>query len=95
MSNIQDHLESFAVKRKLPGVVMPGNSLIEIIGDSRVLIDYHHGLLCYSNEKVIISGNKCEISVCGSGLRISSMTNDQIVICGKINCVDLHKETER
>ena len=88
----QDYIERMVVHSGLDGEVLPGKTLVEIIGTSRALIEYHQGLLCYSNEKVIIKGYTGKISVSGTGLKIAHMSKQQMMIYGNIEAVVLCKE---
>ena len=41
----------------LPGESLPGQVLIEISGDNRVLIEHHRGVMEYGKEKICISNH--------------------------------------
>lgn len=63
--------------------------LVEIGDDRRVLIEHHRGVCSYSEEQVTVRVRYGAVCVKGSRLCIARMTNDQLVICGSIKCVDL------
>ena len=69
--------------RKLP--------LVEIMGQSRVLIENHGGVMGYSRERILVRVGYGCVSVCGCGLELLRMTREQLVIRGKIEGVSLHR----
>ncbi|MBQ8835233.1 MAG: YabP/YqfC family sporulation protein [Oscillospiraceae bacterium] len=84
-------LERIAEGMDLPGESFPGQSILEIAGDNRVLIEHHFGVVQYSREKISVKVKFGEISVCGHGLELARMTKQQLVICGRIDCVTLQR----
>ena len=78
----------------LQGEHLPGQSLVEIAGDSRVLIEAHCGVKECNTERVRVNVRFGQILVCGSRLELSCMTREHLVICGKINSVMLQRRCE-
>ena len=78
----------------LPGECLPGQVLVEIAGDSRVLIEQHRGVREYSPERIVVKVRYGLVQVCGSGLELRCMTREQLVISGRIDSVTL-KRRER
>lgn len=72
--------------------LLPNQSLIEIYGDSRVLIECHRGLLRYSNTEVVVSLKRGFSVISGANLTVAMMNKSRIVICGSIGNVELKKE---
>lgn len=68
----------------LYGEPLPGTSLIEIIDDCRVLLEHHLGVAEYSPTKIRVKVRYGHIVVCGSEMYLRKMTQNQLVICGKI-----------
>ena len=81
-SNFWDQLD-------LPGESLPGQVLVEITGENRVLIERHGGVREYSRERIGIKVKYGLVQVCGSCLELRYMTKEQLVISGKIDCVQL------
>lgn len=79
----------------LPGEAVPGQPLVEIAGDCRVLIEHHHGVREYSRERIGVNVKYGVVQVCGSGLELRCMTREQLVISGKIDCVMLKRREGR
>ena len=75
----------------LADTTMPSVPLLEIAGDGRVLIEHHQGVTQYSTESVCFKVKFGTVCVIGHELVISKMTADQLVICGRILSVTLHR----
>jgi len=73
----------------LTGAVIPGQSIVEISGDRRVLIENHYGVSQYSQEKIGVKVKFGYVCVCGCGLELVRMTKEQLVIAGRIDSVNL------
>ncbi|MBQ7129913.1 MAG: sporulation protein [Oscillospiraceae bacterium] len=73
----------------LPGEAIPGQPLVEIAGDSRVLIEQHRGVREYSRERIGVNVKFGVVQVCGSCLELRRMTREQLVIRGKIDGISL------
>lgn len=70
---------------------VPGLPLVEISGQRRVLIENHGGVSSYGREQICVRVNYGEISVRGFGLELARMSREQLVITGRIDCVNLHR----
>lgn len=73
----------------LPGEVLPGQLLIEITEDRRVLIENHCGVTVYGCNEIQVKVKLGCVSVCGNHLELARMTKQQLVITGQINQVTL------
>lgn len=58
--------------------------LIEILDDYRVLIENHLGIVEYSDGRITIKRHNGSISVIGTGLQVSEISKEKVVIVGKI-----------
>ena len=76
---------------ELESELFPALPVIEIAGDRRILIERHRGILEYSGERIKVKVQYGAICICGSGLVVVRMSREQLVICGEINCVQLHR----
>ncbi len=70
---------------------IPKQPLVEIIGERRVLIENHCGIIGYAMSEVCVKVRFGHIQICGNGLELNCMTKDQLVIAGTIECVRLCK----
>ena len=68
-----------------------GESLVEIVGDARVLIEHHRGIRQYQRNQICVNVAFGSVSIAGCGLEIARMSREQLVICGKIDSVTLHR----
>lgn len=68
---------------------LPGQSIIEISGGCRVLIEGHGGVKAYSREKIVINTKNGMVCLCGCGMEIIRMTRERMVIQGRIDSINL------
>lgn len=84
-------IQRMTERMDLAGEPIPGQSLVEIAGECRVLIENHLGVTEYSRERIGVKVKFGKLTVCGSCLDLSRMTREQLVITGRIDCVTLHR----
>lgn len=84
-------LEQLTQSADISGECLPGQSLLELLGDNRVLIERHRGVQEYSRERIGIKMRFGQVVVCGCGLEMIHMTREQLVIRGRIDCITLHR----
>ncbi len=68
---------------------LPGQPIVELAGDRRVLVENHFGVMEYSGERITVKVKYGCVSVCGCGLQLMHMTREQLVICGRIDGISL------
>ena len=83
--------QDFWEQMDLPGESFPGQVLVEITGDNRVLIENHRGVREYSREQIGVNVKYGFVQICGSCLELRCMTKDQLVISGRIDGVMLKR----
>ena len=83
--------ERLAGVADLQDAPIPGLPLIELAGDARVLIENHQGVTEYGKERVCVKVKFGQVCICGLNLRLAKMTKNQLVICGKIQGVELYR----
>ena len=69
--------------------------LIEISGDSRVLIENHEGIISYNCSEVCVRIGCGSVVVCGAGMYLAQIRKDSLAIVGKISGVALHTGGQR
>lgn len=84
-------LEQLALDTDLGTDAVPGQPIVEISGERRVLIENHFGVKAYSRESIVVNVKYGRVCVCGYGLELKRMTKEQLVIQGKINGVTLQR----
>lgn len=70
---------------------LPGQPIVEIAGDRRVLIEKHYGVKAYGRDKIIVKVKYGSVCICGCGLELLRMTREQLIIRGKIDSVILQR----
>lgn len=73
----------------LTGEPIPGQTIVELGGDRRVLIENHFGITQYSTDRICVKVKYGQVAVCGYGLELTRMTKEQLVISGRIDGVTL------
>lgn len=89
MDRRKNSLTKWTVGSQLPMLALPGRSLIEIVGCSRVLIENHRGVIAYTRELVRVRTSDGIVSVCGLDMIIRCMSRFQLVVTGSIHTVKL------
>jgi sporulation protein YqfC len=84
-------LERVVLGADLPGESLPGQPLVEIVGECRVLIENHHGVTVYGCNEICVKVRYGQLCICGAGLELSRMTKQQLVITGRIDGVSLQR----
>lgn len=84
-------LERLADEADLTMEPFPGQPIIEVAGDSRVLIENHFGVKAYSREQIVVKVKYGLVCVCGCGLELMRMTREQLVIRGRIDGISLNR----
>ena len=69
----------------LPFELMPGQFLLELLGQERILIENHKGVQEYGNEKICVRTSFGSVSICGMELRLSCLSKEKLVIIGPIS----------
>lgn len=88
-------LERLILGAQLPSEALPGQSLVEIVGQCRVLIENHQGVTVYGCKEIHIKVRFGEIIICGENLELANMTKHQLVIVGRIDSATLQRGNNR
>ena len=75
----------------LPDEPIPGQSLVEIAGERRVLIERHCGVIEYGRQQICVKVKFGVVCITGQGLELTRMTKEQLIISGCISCVKLER----
>lgn len=82
-------------RANLPGESLPNQPLLELIGDHRVLLENHRGVVCYGNCEIKVRVGYGIVSVQGIGLQLAHMTRQQLIISGRIDGVSIIRGCEK
>lgn len=66
-----------------------GVPLLELLGDRRILIEHHMGVIEYTPQRIRVGMRYGEFIICGNQLDIIRMTKEQLVISGRIQMISL------
>ena len=75
----------------LEGESLPGVTVAELAGDRRVLVEGHRGVTEYSPCRVTVKVGYGELSVRGCGLELRQMSKTHLVVCGRIDGIELRR----
>lgn len=84
-------MQRLAEGADLPGEALPGLPLVEIAGNSRVLIEYHKGIFEYLPQSIGIRVKFGKILVSGAQLQLKHISRERLIISGEIHCIQLEK----
>lgn len=84
MERNKNIMERMARKIDLMTEPIPGQPLVEIAGEHRVLIENHCGVTKYSSNEIMAKVSFGFYSICGSSLELLQMTKERLVIGGCI-----------
>ncbi len=68
---------------------IPMQPVVELLGDGRVLIENHKGVIQYCSERIQARVKFGAISVAGCNLRLRFMSGQKLVIVGKIDSIEV------
>ena len=82
-------LERLTYATELSGAPLPGQTLLELLSDRRILIEHHCGVTEYTCQKIQVKVRFGFLCITGSGLSLTKMSADQLVITGCISSVNV------
>lgn len=82
-------LENFFDRIDLPGEAIPGQPLVELSGDRRVLIENHQGVTEYCHDRIAVLVAYGQVVITGHGLELARMCKDQLIIHGRVESISL------
>lgn len=86
---LRKSMEKLLLGADLPGEIVPGQPLLELAGNTRVLIEGHSGVLEYGSERIRVRVKFGNLCISGRELELARMSGDQLVILGRIEAVVL------
>ena len=84
MGRTKGIFRQLADRMSLEGEALPGQTVTELLDDSRVLIENHRGIVHYSPEAVTVLTGFGELSVSGEGLKLTHMTRQVLILSGTV-----------
>lgn len=78
----------------LPEEPMLGETLVEIAGYRRVLVENHRGVTQYARDQICVKVKYGIISICGADLELTRMSRDQLIVSGCIHSILLQRRCD-
>ena len=75
----------------LSGETLPGTTLAELAGERRLLVEGHRGITEYCRERITVKTGYGWLTVTGCGLELRQMSKPQLVICGRIDGIQIRR----
>jgi sporulation protein YqfC len=70
---------------------VPGQFVVELLGDHRVLIENHHRITQYDPDRISVQVGYGIVSISGGNLRLRHISSKKLVICGEIHGIELFR----
>lgn len=84
MGRTEGIFRQLADRMDLQAESLPGQTVLELLDDSRVLIENHRGIVRYTPEAVAVRTGFGEISIAGAELRLTHMSKQVLIISGTV-----------
>lgn len=78
---------ALAERLELPGEAL-GLLKLSVVGARRALIENHRGLLACTRERIVVRGERGDLSVRGAELCIEAMNEKELLISGKLTAAE-------
>lgn len=85
-------MQMLADNADLAAETLPGMPIVELAGDRRIVIERHRGVTEYGRERICVRVCYGLVCIIGCGLELTQMTRSQLVISGRIDCVQLQRK---
>ena len=69
--------------------VLPGQPVVELLGEGRVLVEGHQGISSYSDREILVKTRIGIVNIVGCNLKLTSMSADKLIISGSVSSVQL------
>ena len=67
--------------------IIPGQTVVEVIGEGRVLVEGHDGVSEYSDSEVSVKVSFGVAKICGCNLKLTQMSGYKLVISGQVDAL--------
>jgi len=72
----------------LPGEVLAGLPKLTVVGNGRLHIECHKGVLEYDSSLIVVNGGKLILKIRGEKLEIAAMSAEEMLIRGQIVSIE-------
>lgn len=84
----ENFLERAAELLDIPGQTV-GLPVVELTGDRQLRMENHRGILAYGDREILVSAGSLLLRVQGEGLKLKAMTAGELLVTGRIRCLEL------
>ena len=70
---------------------LPKQPLLELTGDSRLLVENHKGICVYGKDRICIRVKYGLIEITGEQMELAMISCQKLIVMGMINSVTLHR----
>lgn len=88
MKSIRKLPQELTERLELPEEALLAAAKLTVTGGKRALVENHRGVLEYGQERIVVSAGRGKLCISGSGLGIEAMNRNELLICGRIQCVE-------
>ena len=88
MKTIKGLSADLAERLELPQEAFGGTVRITAVGDRRLLIEKHRGLLEYGSERIRVSTGRGSILLSGAELSMTAMNGEELLITGRLQSLE-------
>lgn len=74
--------------------IFPGMPVVEMVGDRRILIENHKGVVQYGTEEICVKVKFGIVRIFGAGMELAKMTKEQLVVTGIIKSLAIQRKEE-
>ena len=78
---------------ELEDEVVPGETLLEVVGKGRVLVEGHWGVMAYGDERIVIKTRYGVAEILGCNLKLTQLDISKLIIAGEISSLQLFRRT--
>ena len=82
-------LQQMLDSAKLDEESVPGQSVVELLGGNRVLIENHRKVFAYDMTRICIRVSFGMVQIFGCNLRLKAMTGRKLLITGTIERIEI------
>ena len=87
MGKQDSFLERFIMRLGLEGEPAPGQLIVEVFDNNRLLVENHLGVINYDETNITVKTHKGCVCIYGANLSLRYMTKSRLIIMGCIKCV--------
>lgn len=80
--------EKFTEMLALPKEIVLDMPKITMLGNSQIIIENYKGIIEYDSERIRINTARGLIKIFGQNLEINTITNEEVLITGKVSNVE-------